>query len=168
MHLAHAAGLNLDQCRRDRLRCRKYTGVGDPHRAALGLDRLLRQHPVAEASGDTGVAPAILSEASGPGTGRRKCRARWDPGRGVKDEPGTPKFLDNTSFGVCLNQSLSRKVLSSSKSPSSNTSRNSQPSGLRPWIECGMPHGKYQRSPTPTSSTKLCPWGSIAVMRAVP
>jgi hypothetical protein len=28
--------------------------------------------------------------------------------------------------------------------------------------------GKYQRSPTPTSSTKLCPAGSIAVMRALP
>src|SRR5215831_17371823 len=29
--------------------------------------------------------------------------------------------------------------------------------GLQPWIECGMPAGKYQRSPTPTSSTKLRP-----------
>ena len=31
-----------------------------------------------------------------------------------------------------------------------------------------MPPAKYQRSPTPTSSTKLRPRGSIAVMRAVP
>jgi oxalate decarboxylase len=52
--------------------------------------------------------------------------------------------------------------------PSSKTSRNSHPSGPRPWIEWGMPPAKYQRSPTPTSSTKLRPCGSIAVMRAVP
>ena len=77
-----------------------------------------------------------------------------------------PKFFASTSGGTCLIQSLSRKVLSSSKSPSSNTNRNSAPSGPRPWIECGMPGGKYHRSPTPTSSTKLRPCGSIAVMRA--
>jgi hypothetical protein len=31
-----------------------------------------------------------------------------------------------------------------------------------------MPGGKYHKSPTPTSSTKLRPSASIAVMRALP
>src|ERR1700730_8024473 len=106
---------------------------------------------------DTVVAPTTLSELSGPGTGAAKIYSSLGSGTCAKAEPETPKFLDRTSFGVCLNQSLSRKVSSSSKSPLSKTSRNSQPSGLRPWIECGTPPGKYQRSPTPTSSTKLRP-----------
>ena len=80
-------------------------------------------------------------------------------GRCPNSFAGTPKFLPSTSVGMCLNQSLSRNVPSSSKSPSSNTRRNSHPSGPRPWIECGIPPGKYQRSPTPTSSTKLRPCG---------
>jgi hypothetical protein len=46
----------------------------------------------------------------------------------------TPKFLAGTSGGVWVIQSVSRKVLFSLKSPSSKTSRNSQPSA-RPWIE---------------------------------
>jgi acyl-CoA reductase-like NAD-dependent aldehyde dehydrogenase len=81
---------------------------------------------------------------------------------------GTPKFFARTSGGTCLIQSLSRNVLSSSKSPSSNTKRNSAPSGPSPWIECGMPGGKYHRSPTPTSSTKFRPLASTPVIRAVP
>ena len=56
--------------------------------------------------------------------------------------------------------------MSSSNEPSSKTSRNSQPSPPRPWIECGIPDGKYHSSPTLTSSTKLPPCASIAVMRA--
>src|SRR6202012_5023441 len=48
MHLTHAARLNFDQCRSDRFRCGKYARVGDAYRAALGLDWLLRKHPVAE------------------------------------------------------------------------------------------------------------------------
>jgi len=46
---------------------REHTGVSDPHRAALGLDRLLRQHLWLKLC-DTGVAPVILSEVSDPGT----------------------------------------------------------------------------------------------------
>ena len=38
-------------------------------------------------------------------------------------------------------------MLSSSKPPPSKTSRNSHPSGPRPWMACGMPEGRYQRSP---------------------
>jgi len=37
------------------------------------------------------------------------------------------------------------------KLPSLNTSMNSHPSGPRPWIECGTPPGKNQRSPSLTS-----------------
>ena len=74
----------------------------------------------------------------------------------AKAASGTPKFLASTSRGVCANQSVSRKVSFSEKSPSSKTSRNSQPSSS-PWIECGIPAGKFQRSPSPTSSTKLRP-----------
>jgi len=39
---------------------------------------------------------------------------------------------------------------------------------VEPWIECGIPPGKYQRSPTADSSPKVCPWGSMAVIRALP
>ena len=116
----------------------------------------------------TGVAPAMRSEATGPGTGSGKMYSSLGSGVLPKFDAGTPKFLPNTSGGTCLNQSLSRKVLSSEKLPSSNTSRNSQPSGSSPWIECGMPLGKYQMSPTPTSSTNLRPSSSTAVMRARP
>jgi hypothetical protein len=48
VQLAHAAQLDLHQRRGDRLRSRKHTGIGDPHRSALGLERLLCQHLVAE------------------------------------------------------------------------------------------------------------------------
>ena len=83
---------------------------------------------------------------------------------------GTPKFFASTSLGVCANQSVIRKVESSEKFPSSNTSRNSQPSSgpSSPWIEWGIPPGKYQRSPSPTSSMKVRPSWSTAVMRARP
>ena len=74
-------------------------------------------------------------------------------GRLSKSLSCTPKFLASTSLGVCANHSEIRKVLFSENAPSSNTSRNSHPSSS-PWIECGIPAGKYQRSPTPTSSTK--------------
>jgi hypothetical protein len=37
---------------------------------------------------------------------------------GMVQKRGTPKFLPSTSAGTCLNQSWSRNVLSSSKSPS--------------------------------------------------
>jgi tetratricopeptide (TPR) repeat protein len=60
-----------------------------------------------------------------------------------------------------------RKVSFSEKFPSSKTSRNSQPS-CSPWIECGIPAGKFQRSPSPTSAMKLRSSWSIAVMRARP
>ena len=52
-------------------------------------------------------------------------------------------------LGVCASQSVSRKVEFSLKLPSSKTSRNSQPSSPIPWIECGTPVGKNQRSPSP-------------------
>src|SRR5271155_392464 len=53
--------------------------------------------------GDTEVTPAILSEPSGPGTEPAKMYSSLGSGVCVYDEPGTPKFLDSTSFGVCLN-----------------------------------------------------------------
>ena len=71
----------------------------------------------------------------------------------------TPKLAESTSWGVCAIQSVSSTVSYSEKAPSSNTSRNSHPSGPSPWIECGTPVGKYQRSPSVMSvtnpSTKL-------------
>src|SRR5712671_3274458 len=81
---------------------------------------------------------------------------------------GKSKFLDNTDGGVCANQSEIRKVLSSENEPSSNTSKNSQPSGPKPWIECGYPAGKYQRSPLPTSPTNTVPSGFRTLSRAFP
>ena len=63
---------------------------------------------------------------------------------------------------------MTENVLSSLKFPSSKTSRNSQPSPSRPWIECGMPDGKFHRSPSPTSSWKARPSSSMAVIRARP
>src|SRR6266480_1411722 len=56
MQLPHSAGVNFDQGRGDRAN-REVAGIGDPHRPALGLDRLLRHQPVAEAlryGGDAG------------------------------------------------------------------------------------------------------------------
>src|SRR5580765_5434360 len=35
-------------------------------------------------------------------------------------------------------------------------------------MECGIPVGKYHRSPSFTSATKLLPFASIAVIRALP
>jgi hypothetical protein len=49
MHLAHSAGIDLDERRGDRGGNRKRAGIANPHRSALGLDRLLRQQPVTEA-----------------------------------------------------------------------------------------------------------------------
>ncbi len=74
----------------------------------------------------------------------------------------TPKFAAITSFGVWASQSVSWNVLFSENDPSSNTSRNSAPSSSA-WIECGRPDGKYQRSPSPTSSIKLRPFSSTIV-----
>ena len=81
---------------------------------------------------------------------------------------GTPKFLARTSRGVWASQSVTENVLSSLKFPSSKTSTNSQPSPSSPWIECGMPDGKFHRSPSPTSSWKAWPCSSTAVIRARP
>ncbi len=86
----------------------------------------------------------------------------------LKVDSDTLKFLANTSLGVCASQSVIKKVWNSSKLPSSNTSRNLHPSGPKPWMECGTPGGKSQRSPSPTSLTKLLPSWSTAVMRAFP
>src|SRR5579864_772971 len=80
----------------------------------------------------------------------------------------TAKFFANTSRGVCAIQSDSDTVVYSEKLPSSKTNRNSAPSGASPWIECGIPVGKYQRSPSLTSATKLLPLASMAVRRAFP
>lgn len=44
-----------------------------------------------------------------------------------------------------------RKVLLSENVPSGKASRNSQPSEPSPWIECGIPAGKYRRSRWVTS-----------------
>src|SRR5215211_3549567 len=48
VHLAHPARLDLHQRRRDGTRGGEVGGVGDAHLPATGLDRLLRQHPVAQ------------------------------------------------------------------------------------------------------------------------
>src|SRR3954468_7473322 len=69
----------------------------------------------------------------------------------------TPKFLASTSRGGCASQSVTENILSSLKFTSSKTSRNSQPSPSRPWTECGMPDGKFHRSPSPTSSWNARP-----------
>src|ERR1700739_34585 len=65
------------------------------------------------------------------------------------------EFAVDASGGVCAAISDRRTVAYSEKLPSSNTSRNSPPSGPSPWMECGMPGGKYQRSPFCVSRTKL-------------
>ena len=73
--LTHATGVDFHQHGRNHCRNWKYPGIGDPHGSALCLDRLLRQHLWLKL-GCTGVAPAILSALSGPGTGAAKCIAR--------------------------------------------------------------------------------------------
>jgi hypothetical protein len=92
------------------------------------------------------------------------------PGIWSKAEMSVWKFFAKISFGTCAIQSVSwhiswhavlyahiidpeltRKVESSLKSPSGNTSKNSEPSGFCEVAcrECGTPGGKYQRSPGP-------------------
>ena len=115
----------------------------------------------------TGPLPAKRSAASGPGTGAGKMYRSFF-GRSRKAASGRPKFLASTGRGVRANQSVMRNVESSEKPPSSNTRRNSHPSSPTPWIECGMPPGKYHRSPAETSSANVRPASSTAVMRAVP
>src|SRR4051812_5223447 len=46
-------------------------------------------------------------------------------------DSGVLKFFASTSFGVCVSQSVIRKVWNSSKFPSSKTRRNLHPSGPR-------------------------------------
>src|ERR1700747_523919 len=53
-------------------------------------------------------------------------------GRLLKADSATPKFFDKTSVGRCIIESLSKTVSVSEKFPSSNTRRNSVPSGSRP------------------------------------
>jgi len=89
-------------------------------------------------------------------------------GMALKTSGATRKFSASTDLGVWAIQSVSRKVESSEKLPSSNTRRNSVPLGLRPWSECGCPEGKYHRSPFFRSSTKDPPSVSRAVMRTSP
>ena len=101
----------------------------------------------------TGPAPATRSAASGPGTCDWKMKSSF-LGMLAKALSGTPKFLARTSLGMWASQSVTRERASSLKLPSSKTSRNSQPSPSSPWIECGMPDGKFQRLPSPTSSWK--------------
>jgi hypothetical protein len=80
----------------------------------------------------------------------------------------TPQFLASTSRGVWIIQSDNSVVSSSENLPSSNTRRNSQPSGPSPCSECGTPVGKYQRSPAVTSPTNVDPSKFNAVSRQLP
>src|ERR1700691_4642330 len=57
---------------------------------------------------------------------------QWSGNRRLENTSLTPKFLESTSWGVCAIQSLSSTVSYSEKLPSSNTSKNSQPSGFSP------------------------------------
>ncbi len=114
-----------------------------------------------------GPVAAFWSSLSDAGTGAWNMYSSCS-GIGLKAATGTPKFFAKTSGGVCAIHVVGRKVLYSEKLPSSKTSRNSVPSGSRPWIECGMPEGKFHRSPADTSATKLRPSWSKAVIRALP
>jgi hypothetical protein len=62
----------------------------------------------------------------------------------------TPKFFAKTSLGMCESQSVRRNVASSEKAPESKTRMNSAPSFVVffAWMECGLPAGKYHRSPS--------------------
>jgi hypothetical protein len=81
---------------------------------------------------------------------------------------GRRKFSATTALGVCSIHSFSKNVLSSEKSPLSNTSRNSVPFSPKPWRECGCPEGKYHRSPSLRSSMNEPPSVSSAVTRTSP
>ena len=48
MQLTHSSRFDLDERRCDVFGGTKYTRIGDPHRSALGADRLLREHVMAE------------------------------------------------------------------------------------------------------------------------
>src|SRR2546421_383326 len=48
MHLAHCAGIDLDQGRCNLSGYREHAGISDPRRSAASLDRLLGHHSMAE------------------------------------------------------------------------------------------------------------------------
>src|ERR1700677_842676 len=118
---------------------------------------------------DLGSAPAATfwSFSKDPGTAVWKMN-NSSLGRFLKASWGTPKFFARTEGGRCAIASLNSSVSDSEKLPSSKTSMNSQPSGSRPWIECGTPLGKNHRSYLFVSATKLFPSKSMAVIRADP
>src|ERR1700730_13200029 len=86
VQLAHRAGRDLDQRCGDARGYREHLAVGDAYRSAfrlIGVCAIIRWLKLC----GTWVAPTILSELSGPGTGAGRCKARLDQGHGRTLKP---------------------------------------------------------------------------------
>jgi hypothetical protein len=68
VELPQSTRFNFHKGGRDVLGGGKYRGIGDPHRSALGSDRFLRRHPMAEAL-CYGLSAEQLIRTKGPRNG---------------------------------------------------------------------------------------------------
>ena len=168
MNLADMTWFDFDQRRRDLARDNEVSHVGNANRTAGG------------AGWGRGRQLNFISRGTCPGRDR-PCRLAMRVVRTLQNEAlllgnlieGAhidPKVLRKCLFGHMCEHISDREsaVLQKKSAVRKCENKNSQPSGDSPWIECGIPDGKYQRSPLSTSATKLWPSLSTAVIRALP
>jgi hypothetical protein len=153
----HVSGRHLDMSGRYICRDREVARVGDSHvSAGRGRWRLLH-HPEDHALGyiSLRIGYRDLFQRRWKFGLENEQLVLWDLVECLDVDVEVPgqRFLAGVREKVADGEGAVFRKL-----PSGNASRNSQPSSASPWIECGMPDGKYQRSPGPTSAMKLhCP-----------
>jgi len=134
VEFTHTSRAHLNNRRRDRCRHFKETGIDNAHVSSfcpLG-DGLFREAK-SKIRGDGPRLPAAAtwSLASSGGTSDWKMNSS-SVGILARACEVVPKFLANTSLGVCAIHSESSTVAYSEKLPSSKTNKNSAPSGPSP------------------------------------
>ena len=162
VQLAQPAGLHLDDRRGDRRRrpgsssSRRCAPARRPPRTgSCASRRWLKVSGTAPAGASTRSA----SSAGGTGAGEHVALA-VDVDRDVRrTRPGDAEVLGQhvarrapepvgQQERLVLREARRRRTRAGTRSRSSS-----------PWIECGMPAGKYHRSPPPTSSTNVAALG---------
>src|ERR1700722_10704599 len=130
VHLPHAARLYLDKSGRNRRGCWEVRGVYDANLTTGDLQRLLFRELVGvfHWSAPSWRFDCVVRHGAGHLSLEYPARVLDVLGMSAKAASATPKFFATISRGVCANQSVSRHVSFSEKFPSSNASRNSQPS----------------------------------------
>lgn len=179
VHLAQGAGLDDGVGGGHGLGDGEVLGVGDAHLTARGDDGLLGEHLVGEVVLgllDVLAGGPLVIDGAWVGALEDVLLALGQVGEDLWGEVEVlgddrlgrvgwmiHKLADGQADNMLVkgqnlpSQSVRMKVLSSEKRPSSNTSRNSVPLGLRPCKLWGTPLGKYHRSPFSRSSMKLPP-----------